>query len=583
MEQHTLNWVLLLLAGCTFGELEPELRPITGAEQSETPFGSERSHLPLRAIRADRPPPPVSGGTLEANDEFVVAADPVRDTVWIVGREASTLALRGQVEFPAGAEPGRVLLPADDANEALVVLRGAGTVARIDLDEARTTSETEVCEAPRGIAARRDGFIVACVGGSLVYLDDELRVTERRSVSPDLRDVVVQYDSSDSEVVWVSSFRSARIFELRGTETVEHEILPSPSHVPRVAWRMRSHVSESGEDSGGVDVLHQQMSEANFTGVPLAYYGSPSTLPTGRIVQAAVAHIRTDGSQALNVIDGVPLAVDFVRRSGQVLLAAAFSRSRDSDAYPGVYAASTNPMTTGILAQNRADTPTQSVATVADFVVSFSARNGALVSSVGRLHLAASVVDTGHDLFHATTPAQVTCASCHPGGRDDAYVWTFNGLSRRTQPLTGGILASAPYHWTGELAGLEDVLYATFDTRMNGPDVTHSQVAALGSWLDALPTLRIPPTDPAAVARGEAIYAARACADCHDVSVDPAATLSRGAQAPPLFGVGVRGPYFFDGCAETLEEALASSTCSFSHPTVSDEELSDAVAYLNQL
>lgn len=583
MEQRTL-WVLVFAAGCTFGTLEPELRPIDGAEQSSTSFGPEPGLLPLRAVRAERPVPPVSGGTLEGNDDFVVAADPVRDTVWIIRREAGTLAPRGQVEFSAGAEPGRLLLL---GNEALVVLRGAGKVVRIDLAEARTMVETAVCEAPRGIAERRGGFVVACVGGSLTYLDEELRVTNTRFVRPDLRDVVVQYEPSGEEVVWVSTFRSATILELRSPtvfeldapDTIEHEITPSALHVPRVAWRMR------GDESGsGVEVLHQQMSESNFTGTPLAYYGSAATASTGRIVQSAIVHIPSDGPQELSVIRGVPLAVDFVRGSGQLTVAAAFHRSRTSDVQPGAYTVSMEfGDTVGRIAQVGDDMPVQSVARTGEVLVSFSARNGVLLTSAGQLNLAEPVFDTGHDLFHSTTPAEVTCASCHPGGRDDAYVWTFDGAKRRTQSLTGGILASAPYHWTGDLPGMEEVLFGTFDTRMNGPDVTPSQAAALGSWLDALPTLRIPAEDPAAVARGRAVYAERGCADCHDVSSDPNSTFRRGVQAPPLFGVGVRGPFFHDGCADTLEEALAAGTCATDHAVVTLEELDDTVAYLRQL
>src|SRR5262249_50772871 len=54
--------------------------------------------------------------------------------------------------------------------------------------------------------------------------------------------------------------------------------------------------------------------------------------------------------------------------------------------------------------------------------------------------------DAGRDLFHAQTQVGIACASCHPEGRDDGLVWTFtNEGRRRTQNLSGGIMARAPY------------------------------------------------------------------------------------------------------------------------------------------
>jgi len=408
-----------------------------------------------------------------------------------------------------------------------------------------------------------------------VFLDEALRVTGTREVTPDLRDVVVEYDDTGAETTWVSTFREARIIELRGEETIEHELEPLPNHLPRVAWRMRHH-----ETDGGVDVLHEQMSETNFGGAPLAYYGSIATPPPMRIVRAALTHVRSGGAQDVTTVTGVPLAVDFVRRRDVVSFAAAYVRSRETDARPGVFQV-TRSGTRNV--QSEGDAPVQSVALLGDLIVSFSARNGMLLTNSGPLRLAEPVIDTGHDLFHATTPAEVTCASCHPAGRDDAYVWTFNGEQRRTQPLTGGILASAPYHWAGELADLDEVVFGTFDTRMDGPDVTHSQVDALGAWLDALPTLRIPPDDLEAVARGQILYGVRGCADCHDLSADPEATVLRFVQAPPLFGVGVRAPYFREGCADSLRASISFGTCAVGHPILSGEELDDVVAFLEQL
>lgn len=573
-----MKWMNLgcaLLAGCVFGELPAEEESIDlGGASAAGP--SERPLLPRLAVQSDRTLPPVSGGTLEANEHYVVAADPVRDVLWIVSREGGTLQASGQLDLEAGAEPGRMVLR---DREAIVVLRRSGSLLHVNLEGPSVIAEHPMCEAPRGLTESRDGFLVACAGGDLIRLDADLGLVDRRHVQPDLRDVVAQYDADGAETVYVSTYRSATVLEMRGGETITHQINPTPDHQPRVAWRMRAN------QNGGVDILHQQMSDANFTGAPVAYYGSDFTPTSSRIVQSAVAHLRADGSQEVNIVESVPLAVDFVREAGRFWLAGAFIRSRETDPHPGVHSAHPGTGRTSRLRQNVDDTPTQSVASLGDeLMVSFSARNGVLLTDGGPIRFAEPQFDTGHDLFHASTPAEVTCASCHPGGRDDAYVWTFNGELRRTQPLTGGVLATAPYHWLGDLAGLEDVMFGTFDTRMNGPDVTQSQVSAMGAWLDALPALRVPPSDMEAVARGESVYAENNCADCHDISAEPASTALGNVQAPPLFGVGMRGPFFHDGCAPTLDEAMGGTlSCVSGHPTIVGEDGSDLVAYLRQL
>jgi len=582
-------WICVLALGCTFAE-ERGRRPVELGERSSTDSDPEPSLLPRRAARADDPPPPTSGGTLEVAGDRLVVADPFRDTLWILGNPRS-YALEARVDLGRDAEPGRILVDSEDS--VLVVLRGAGAVARVDLDTGAEVARAAVCEAPRGIAERDSGYVVACVGGSLVFLDDALVTTETREVVPDLRDVVVQRDTEGAEVLWVSTFRRGTVYELRGSERITHELPAYRGHVPRVAWRMRA--DQSGD---GVRVLHEQMSEADFTGVPLAYYGSDFTAPGSRIVQSGVALLKSDGTAELSVVDGVPFAVDFTTRRDQLFLAAAFVRSRETDPVPGVFVAPATALARDPEGRVGAeDSPMQSVAIDAmGQVIGFSPRTGRVFVGPGevldvtdplgveQIELADPIIDSGHDLFHATTPAQVTCASCHPGGRDDAYVWTFSGSQRRTQSLTGGILSTAPYHWTGDHADLAEILFRTFDVRMNGPDITYDQVDALGTWLDALPALRVPPRDMAAVARGEALYAENGCAGCHDAGVDPATTLARGFQAPSLVGVGVRGPFFHDGCARDLDEALdADGACPAGHPGLPDEVRADVVAYLEQL
>ena len=64
----------------------------------------------------------------------------------------------------------------------------------------------------------------------------------------------------------------------------------------------------------------------------------------------------------------------------------------------------------------------------------------------------ASRKHTGHELFHLSTAGVIACASCHPEGQEDGQVWSFPGVgARRTQAISGGILGSEPFHWSGDL------------------------------------------------------------------------------------------------------------------------------------
>jgi len=579
---HPRILLVALVAGCTFNErpVEPVPTPIPLPPDVER---EEPTSLPSPPVVADHALPAVSGGTLAVNDVHVVAADPRRDTLWIarsVGVE--TLVLEGDVDLGEGAQPGRVLL---ERARAFVVLGGTGEVAEVDLEAREIVRREEVCEAPRGIARDGEELLVTCVGGELLRLDAELAVVTRTSLKPDLRDVVVQEDR-----VWVSVFRSGEILELRGDEVLSHELPPfARDRVARVAWRMID------ADGTGVYVLHQQMSTQNFVspeegeerfgedlGGPFGGYGSEGTLPQDRIVVSAVAWVG-DEARVLTV-DAAPLAVDLAMQDRTVLLASAAVPSRESDQAPGVRTAvrSFAGESTPWPSTHEGDAlVSESVAVRGSRVFAFYPRAGQLAtwtgSEVVRVRLAPEVVDTGHDVFHANTQASVACASCHPAGRDDGHVWTFDFQPRRTQPLTGGVMSTTPFHWAGDQPDLGAIMESGFDTRMRGPVLDEAQVAAVGAWLDTLPAQRVA-VDDGLAAEGADEYEANRCADCHGSDAPPSGI--DGILAPRLEGVGVRAPYFHDGCAATLEEALAEP-CVHTHPRIEDPEA--LAAYLAQL
>jgi hypothetical protein len=178
-----------------------------------------------------------------------------------------------------------------------------------------------------------------------------------------------------------------------------------------------------------------------------------------------------------------------------------------------------------------------------------------------------SRADTGHDIFHSNAGAGIACASCHPEGGDDGRVWKFRNKKgvledRRTQNLRGGVLATAPFHWNGDLANVGAVMSEVFVHRMNGPQLGADYVGALSKWLDTIPAMPRPPVrDMSAATRGAALFASpqTKCVTCHTGALMTNNTntdvgTGRAFQVPSLRGVGWRAPFMHNGCAATMAD-----------------------------
>ncbi|MCG8418953.1 MAG: hypothetical protein MJE77_13535 [Proteobacteria bacterium] len=169
--------------------------------------------------------------------------------------------------------------------------------------------------------------------------------------------------------------------------------------------------------------------------------------------------------------------------------------------------------------------------------------------------------DIGHKLFHMNSGAGIACASCHPEGGEDGRTWNFACIGpRRTQSLQFGLAGTAPFHWDGDMKDFSTLMNQVFVGRMSGGQPNNLQLSGMKAWLDTLrPAPRPAPTQPAAIARGQAIFldAKVGCASCHsgpkltnNVSVDVGT--SGAFQVPSLIGLADRAPYMHHGCAKTL-------------------------------
>ncbi len=199
--------------------------------------------------------------------------------------------------------------------------------------------------------------------------------------------------------------------------------------------------------------------------------------------------------------------------------------------------------------------------------------------------------DTGHAIFHSNSGGFISCASCHPEGGDDARTWRFDVGLRRTPSLRGTIADTAPYHWSGDLKDVKELVQHTFVTRMSGPQILEPQEHALEGWLTKIPAPKSPTPPSEASRRGESVFQARGCATCHGgpmLTNNETVDVGTGEelQVPSLRGLGWRAPYLHHGCAKTMNDRFTPSCGGTSHGDITNlsaTERSDLAAYLDTL
>jgi hypothetical protein len=558
--------------------------------------------LPKRTL----PLPPISGGTLRvtANGATVVAADPENDVVWLVDVESQAVS---SVALQPGDEPGRVA--EDAAGRIHVVLRSGGAVATMAVGTPpRLLQRRSVCAEPRGLAYRAadDALLIACADGQLLRLPaaggDASLI---KQLDDDLRDVVI----SGTDII-VSRFRSAQLLTLDAGGTVRTDaLLPhvsasqtSPqSASSAVAWRMLA------LPSGGVLVAHQlELTTAVVTApsqpapANTPIWGGPVVEPDhlGPVTSTASTFGGANGETDVFLAGGLPVDI-----------------AVSSNGWFAAITAADGALTTSPLAAMSQAGP-GAIATLPGTLSGFHERGQPVAVAfmpnqytVVQLRAPAGIVigiddfipfpapdqsDVGHTLFHAQTPSALACASCHPEGRDDGHVWQFTaGEMRRTQNVSGGVLATAPLHWDGAFNDLSSLMDEVFVARMGGASPSVDQRVALASWLDSIPRAAPRPAqDALAVQRGQLLFESVdvGCTTCHsgprftnNLTLDVGT--GRPFQVPSLTGLAARAPYLHDGCAGTLEERF---TCgggdAHGHTSqLTPQQLSDLVAYMKTL
>jgi mono/diheme cytochrome c family protein len=599
---------------------------------------------------AAKSPPPISGGTLAVDKGGTVAvvADSDRDVVYIV--DVTEGGVR-KVKLASGSEPGRVAL--DGNKTAHVALRGSGKLAHIDLASA-TATETDVCAHPRGVvvAAAQGRVIVSCLDGQLVQLDltTHEELARAKDLPSDLRDVIV----GESGVEAVSRFRSAELVRLDADQKVKASAQPRKGQrigdpqpptfadggvatmpqqpglltlSPALAWRALRAAN------GNVWMMHQQSQDEQVVISTGGGYGSGgcSTITGGKVTEldAQGQTVRSMGMPLLGLSvdaalspNGKWLAIAapgaYLRSSGTLQVFATTSMHAgenagdcqvpthsggDENQTTGVafddnnvlYSYSREPAELQIFSEPQIDT--SGSGTVGRFPISpFGGSAGQRLTRKASIALdLSSMRDTGHDLFHADVGQGIACASCHGEALDDAHVWNFEMIGpRRTQNMRGGLLATAPFHWDGDMMSINHLVDEVMTRRMGGFQVMKPFADALGGWIDRQPALTVPAVDAEAVARGKTLFAAAGtqCSTCHsgkNFTNNESKDVGTGGvfQVPGLLGLSLRAPYMHNGCAATLEgRFVASCGGGDKHGVTSNlsaSQIADLVAYLKTL
>ncbi len=562
-----------------------------------------------------KPPAAISGGTLTiTSKDIAVAADPDRDLVWLVDLNDNSVS---QVALTEGDEPGRVV---EDGNGRIhVALRRGGAVATIDLASGKVVSRTPVCAAPRGIAfdAKANVLQVACAGGELVTLPAGGGKATRviKNLGKDLRDVIVSGDH-----LVVSRFRSAELLVLdsdgkavsaQKPPGIANNLNPEEnfgqsSFTATVAYRVVPMAT------GGFAMVHQRSLVNAVTIEQPGGYGSSGGGCDGGIVHSGVTIFSDAGTPNLGATPAFPgaaLPVDIAvdASSGSIAMVAAGSDLVIKTSPSGL----ANGSSDTVLCSTQHETipvPGEPVA------VAFwhgrlltQTRQPATLQFVGEG--AAPIIlpgvdmgDTGHDLFHRSASATngLACASCHPEGREDGHVWRFTEIgARRTQTLGGHVLETAPFHWDGDMADMNEIMSEVFVHRMGGAEQGPRHSKVLQNWIGSLDAF--PPSTPTApqtsIDHGKALFndAKVACASCHGGehftnNANSDVGTSKAFQVPTLVGIAARAPFMHDGCAPTLRDRFAPGndqcTGGDKHGVtsqLSSEDIDDLVNYLETL
>ncbi|MEO0321951.1 MAG: hypothetical protein AAF447_03270 [Myxococcota bacterium] len=573
-----MSLALLFVAACGAPDALDDRFPAFDAGTLDPMVGPsialEVDRLDVAVVSPAEKPDPVFGGTLTRalSGDLALAAEPARDRLHVVdlGRVGWDDARRAQRELSPGDRPWRsVAVPG-----GWVVTLRKGSVIRVS--ETLEEQWRADLPAPRGLDVEGDIVWVATAGGTLVGLDvatgEELR---RHELPRDLRDVVAVSGS-----LFVSRFHSAEVLKIERGEVVETFAPPASAGTRvRVAWRLTA--TPEGRlvlltQAHGLGTIDNQPNSPRAT-AGSGGYGTAAPQPTpgsqglGPVTPQILTFDADFGVQRKVTLSDASLVVDVAARENRFLVAAAGGHEARVLGLRGEPLGSIEAPQLADLPGDRGRYGSRGLVTAVAFnsageAVAQSAGDSQLRSVHGHQPLSDTpLFDGGRLLFHERQDSGLACASCHPEGGDDGHVWNFAvGGLRRTQPLGGGLAASAPFHWDGSIPSLSAIV--RHNMNLMGGLATDPQVEAVMGWMESIPAQTVGEVlDAADEAAGEAAFAAAGCADCHTGSrlSDGQRHRLRGTvlDTPSLRGAGVRSGLLHDGCVPDVAALGTLARC----------------------
>ncbi len=213
--------------------------------------------------------------------------------------------------------------------------------------------------------------------------------------------------------------------------------------------------------------------------------------------------------------------------------------------------------------------------------------------------------DRGETLFYYTNLSAtgwMSCHTCHPDGHTTGQlVDTLGDGSKGTHKRVLTLLGSGQtgkWAWGGEVPSLHAQVLASVQTTM-GKKTTPQKVSDITAFLHTLPPpppllpATDDPADQAQIARGEALFRARGCVDCHipglgytsdatyDVGLRDEKRMTK-FNPPSLRGVSQGYSFFHDGRATQLEDVFLTHR----HPhgdALPADQLADLLRFLSSL
>jgi YVTN family beta-propeller protein len=614
-------------------------------------------------------PTPVKQPVGGARGSGTIAVSPDGRRLWVVDTDNALVAVvdtEGPTlvrKVPVGRTPGRVVVGV--SGKAFVASRAGDVVTVVPADPSQPTVLWPVAPEPMDLVLSSDErtlFVVSALSrthsgtGAVTAL--ELPSGTRRwrtevGVEPRAATLLGQ-----GARLLVGHGRTGDLWELdaaTGAVLVRHAVVPeSPGFVARSLTQVASTPAHDRAFAAITWARTTPLVSSTATSIPPNYSGGRGPCGGGaataglvtlnaltsqaRVLPLVLANGCTprddypqpvmpqgQGPSAM-VVDGTGRwLVTTYRESAQVAItrAASGARVEFNDTRPGV---------DGLGVVTRGEGPGQSleVWTYSQFDHTLQRQIGSGTSGLlrqGELKLAddtlpASVVAGRRLFFDARSPAStgsgMSCATCHPDGREDGHVWAFPEGPRRTPSLSGrSLVTTGPWHWGGEVSTMGSLMRQTIVTRMGGTGLASFDVDRLLLFLESLPPSR-PVGDPTSLLAmtGRLAFEKAGCEGCHSgatlsgsgihdvgtllpgdrdldrtdaVSPDCATAPDGGAcgfNVPSLRGLSRSAPYLHGGQVPTLEALLATLDSTSRHGSLealTAEERQALLVYLRSL